>query len=240
MIHERLTPWMHNVVAPLLGDQLQRESLDANVSIEDDTIRIAYRPAATGYGYVRPAVALEFGARSTGEPHELRDVACDAAPHMSDVTFPTATPSVMRPERTFWEKGTAIHVFCRGGRFRGAEHFSRHWYDVVSLDATPFVDAALRDRDLAQRVARHKSVFFREKEAQGEPIDYDAAVCGGLQLVPDGAAVRLLADDYAAMIADGLFFGEPPSFAEVLERCEAIQVRANLPGSVPPRQVAAT
>jgi len=127
----------------------------------------------------------------------------------------------------FWEKATAIHVFCRGSRFRGAEHFSRHWYDIVALDATPFAEAALRDRDLALRVARHKSVFFREKDGQGQLIDYEAAVGGGLQLVPDGAVAHLLADDYAGMIADGLFFEEPPSFAEVLERCEAIQMRAN-------------
>lgn len=227
LIRERLAAWTQDVVAPLLRDQLQQETLDATVAVDGDTIRIAYLPTATGYGYIHSTVALEFGARSTGEPHEKRDVACDAAPHLPDLAFPSATLSVMRPERTFWEKATAIHVFCRGGRFRGAEHFSRHWYDIDALDAAPFVEAALRDHDLAQRVARHKSMFFREKDAQGRPIDYDAAVRGGLQLVPDGAAARLLADDYAAMIADGLFFGEVPTFADLLRRCEAIQRRAN-------------
>jgi len=226
-IRERLAAWTRDTVAPLLVGRLQQEGLGATVSTDADTVRVAYSPATTGYGYVHPTVTLEFGARSTGEPHEMRDIECDAAPHLPDLAFPNAAPSVMRPERTFWEKATAIHVFCRGGRFRGAEHFSRHWYDIVALDATPFAEAALRDRDLAQRVARHKSMFFREKDAQGQPIDYDAAVRGGLQLVPDGTAARLLADDYAAMIADGLFFGEVPTFAALLEQCEAIQRRAN-------------
>lgn len=226
-IRERLASWIQGVVAPLLVDRLQQQGLEATVRIDADTIRMEYRPATTGYGYVHPTVTLEFGARSTGEPHEMRDVVCDAAPHLPDVAFPSAMPSVMRPERTFWEKATAIHVFSCGGRFRGAEHISRHWYDIVALDATPFAEAALRDRDLAQRVARHKSVFFREKDAQGEPIDYDAAVRGGLQLVPSGAAVEHLVEDYAGMVADGLFFEKPPAYPELLERCEAIQERAN-------------
>jgi hypothetical protein len=68
-----------------------------------------------------PSVLLEFGARSTGEPNEPRPVACDAAPHQPDVSFPSATPQVMRPERTFWEKATAIHVFCAQGSFRGGD-----------------------------------------------------------------------------------------------------------------------
>jgi hypothetical protein len=163
-IRERLASWTRDVVAPLLVDRLQQEGLDATVTIDADASRIAYRAATTGYGYVHPTVTLEFGARSTGEPHEMRSVTCDAAPYLTDVAFPTAAVSAMRPERTFWEKATAIHVYCCGGRFRGAEHFSRHWYDLVALDATPFAEAALRDRDLAQRVARHKSVFFREKD----------------------------------------------------------------------------
>jgi hypothetical protein len=73
-------------------------------------------------------------------------------------------------------------------------------------------------------------MFFREKDAQGQPINYDAAVRGGLQLVPAGAAAQLLADDYAGMIADGLFFERVPTFAALLERCESIQRRANRSG----------
>ena len=44
-----------------------------------------------------------------------------------------ATPQVMRAERTFWEKATAIHVFCEQGEFRGGERFARHWHDLARL-----------------------------------------------------------------------------------------------------------
>jgi hypothetical protein len=118
---------------------------------------LTYEALTSRSGYVLPVVLLEFGARSTGEPSEERPITCDAAAHLPDVLFPEAAPSVMRPERTFWEKATAIHVFCRGGRFRGAERFSRYWYDVVSLDNSPYVASALADRDLARSVAKHKT-----------------------------------------------------------------------------------
>jgi len=35
------------------------------------------------------------------------------------VSFPIASPLVMTVARTFWEKATAAHVFCRQGRVRG-------------------------------------------------------------------------------------------------------------------------
>jgi len=87
-------------------------------------------------------------------------VTCDAAPHLPEISFPEASPRVMRPERTFWEKATAIHVYCRGGRFRGTERFSRHWYDLDSLSHTPFFESAIADREIALRVLRHKEDLF--------------------------------------------------------------------------------
>ena len=73
------------------------------------------------------------------------------------------TPSVMLAERTFWEKATAMHVFCRQQRRRGAR-LSRHWHDLVRLDDAGYAQAALTDRSLALAVARHKSAFFAEKD----------------------------------------------------------------------------
>ena len=226
-IRERLEVWVRDTVSPILMERLLDERKAARVVAQADIVRIEYEPQAEGSGYVRPIVLVEFGARSTGEPFERRTVTCDAAAHLPEVTFPKAAPAVMRPERTFWEKATAIHVFCRGGRFRGAERFSRHWYDIASLDRAGFAASAIADRELARRVARHKTVFFREKDGQGVIIDYEAAVRGGIQLVPDGAAEELLAADYAGMVTDGLVFEEAPDFTTLVAQCRAIQNRAN-------------
>ena len=227
-IRERLEVWVHDTVSPMLIERLRDENMAARVTVKEDTVKIDYKPQTEGTDYVRPVVLLEFGARSTGEPSEKRSVTCDAATYLPEVTFPTAAPRVMRPERTFWEKATAMHVFCRRGHFRGGGRFSRHWYDVASLDHAGFAQPAIADRGLAQRVARHKSFFFRENDEDGNVIDYEHAVGGGLQLVPNGAAEELLAADYDGMVSDGLVFEEEaPVFTSLVAHCRAIQDRAN-------------
>ena len=188
---------------------------------------IDYAPLVTGTGYVSPAVMLEFGARSTGEPSELRVIRCDATAFLDEVEFPTATPQVMRAERTFWEKATAIHVFCAQGAFRGGNRFARHWHDLTRLDAAGFAEAAIADKVLAHAVADHKSMFFAEKNLHGVVIDYHTAVAGGLQLVPDDDALAKLAADYQQMVDDGLFFDDAEPFEALLDRCRAIQAKAN-------------
>lgn len=126
--------WVAGTVSPVIQKQITAEGLQVELTIEEDKLFISYDPLTTGTGYVRPMVMLEFGARSTGEPSIEADVTCDAATLVAGIEFPIAHPRVMRAERTFWEKATAIHVFCLQGRLRG-ERFARHWHDLVRLDA---------------------------------------------------------------------------------------------------------
>jgi hypothetical protein len=227
-IRARLSGWVGAEIVPRLKLDLEQHSLPATVRAEGDKAFIDYAPLAIGTGYIAPAVMLEFGARSTGEPSEPRAIHCDAANHLKGVEFPTATPKVMRAERTFWEKATAIHVFCAQGEFRGGDHFARHWHDVTRLDAAGFADAAIADKALARAVADHKAVFFAEKNTHGEVIDYHAAVGGALQLVPNDGALAKLAVDYQHMVDDGLFLDDAEPFDTLLERCRAIQQKANV------------
>ena len=86
---------------------------------------------------------------------------------------------------------------------------------------------AIADRALALAVARHKAVFFAEKDSDGAPIDYQAAVSGALQLVPHDKALESLSLDYARMVEDGLLFDEAEPFGELLDHCRELQERAN-------------
>jgi hypothetical protein len=228
-IRARLSDWVGAEIVPSLKLDLEHHGLPATVRAEDEKVFIDYAPLAIGTGYVAPAVMLEFGARSTGEPCEPRTIHCDAATHLQGVEFPTAMPKVMRAERTFWEKATAIHVFCAQGEFRGGDRFARHWHDVTRLDAAGFADAAIADKALARAVADHKTVFFTEKNTRGELIDYHAAIAGALQLVPDDGALAKLEVDYQHMVDDGLFLDDAEPFEALLKRCRAIQQKANRP-----------
>ena len=226
-IRERLAQWAESEIVPAIHMALTTQKLKATVHAEDAKVFITYPPLAKGTGYVTASVMLEFGARSTGDPNEIRQVVCDAAPHLPSLQFPAAAPRVMRAERTFWEKATAIHVFCIQGAFRGGERFSRHWHDLSRLDPSGFVDLAIADRELAKAVADHKSIFFAEKNLSGGPIDYHAAISGSLQLVPEGRALAVLAEDYQKMLDDGLLLDDVEGFELLIAKCAEIQKKVN-------------
>jgi hypothetical protein len=229
-VRRRLPEWVASAAQPVIGNALSFQDLAAAVRADGEKLFIDYEATATGSGYVAPIVVLEFGARSTGEPSSLRDIACDASPFVDALAFPAARPRVMHAERTFWEKATAIHVFCLQAR-PGADGFARHWHDVVRLDEAGIAAVAIADRYLARAVARHKTMFFAEKAADGSQIDYTAAVNGGLQLVPTGEASKALEHDYARMVEDGLLLEDAEPFETLMRRCADIAERANRAGA---------
>ena len=230
-VRERLPVWLEESVLPVFDLAIQHDGVRVTAELggpERDKILLHYAPTRRGTGYVAPTVQLEFGARATGEPNELRPVTCDLAALFGDVTFPSATPTVMRVERTFWEKATACHVYCAQHKLRG-ERFSRHWYDLAALRATEHFTHAMSARGVAEDVATHKTHFFSEKDARGDVIDYHGAVGGALRLVPEGQAYDALVADYARMTEDGILIGTPVPFARVVEACREIEREANKP-----------
>ena len=70
-------------------------------------------------------------------------------------------------------------------------------------------------------------MFFREKDTLGNWVDYEEAVSGRLQLVPQGPAYEVLADDYYRMVTDGMLLDDEERFDDLMERCADIQDRAN-------------
>lgn len=225
-IRSRLDEWVREYASPTIGAGLAQLGFDAEVRADAGRMLVIYKPLFAEAGFVRPEVLVEFGARSTGEPRSNRHVVCDAAAHLPGVKFPEAQPNTMFVERTFWEKATAVHVYCRQQRRRG-ERQSRHWYDLVRLDEAGVAATAFADRELALAVARHKSMFFAENDANGVRVDYESAVSGGLRLVPTGDAYSVLADDYARMLADGMLPDDSEPFDELMERCAKIEMLAN-------------
>ena len=225
-IRSRLAAWVREQALPSVEAGLARDGHTARVRAEGERLHVGYDPSFEDYGFVRPEVLVDFGARSTGEPREARMIGCDAAAFLPDLSFPEAHPAVMLAERTFWEKATSMHVFCLRQRGRG-DRLSRHWHDVTRLDDAGIVEKALAERALALAVARHQAVFFREKDAAGAWVDYEAAVSGKLRLVPTGPALDALADDHTRMLADGLLPDDGESFEALIERCTDIEARAN-------------
>ena len=225
-IRSRLAEWVREQACPIMEKGLAEAGFPAKVHADADRLLVGYQPLFADTGFVRPEVAVEFGARSTGEPHKVFLVECDAAACLPELAFPQASPAVMLAERTFWEKATAVHVFCRQKRRRG-DRLSRHWHDLVRLDEAGMAKSAIADTELALSVARHKTMFFPENDFHGKRIDYEAAVSGDLQIVPHDDAFAVLADDYAKMLADGMLLDRNEAFDVLMERCASVEKRIN-------------
>lgn len=226
-----LAAYVHGTVRPFFEEQLQTQFPGREVTIEVDeageNFKIHYPSALAGReGYLRDHVLIEFGGRNTTVPQHHRTITADLAPVAPTVSFPTADVQVLAAERTFWEKATLMHVECNRQALRAShERWARHWYDLTQLANSPIGPAALADRVLLQSVVDHKKVFFHAADA-----NYDACLAGGFRLVPpDGELLERLAADYEAMNRSGMLHGEPPPFAQIVERLRRLEEELNQP-----------
>ena len=226
-IDKNLPIWVKENALPILQKHADASNIKLMLKAEGANLSVDHDHVAEGYGYIPPIVRLEFGARSTGEPAEVKEIQCDAFGQVEDVSFPVAKPRLMLPKRTFWEKATAVHVFCNKG-VKENEHISRHWHDLVRLDDSGHAKAAFADGQLASDVAAFKSKFFRTTDRRGLQIDYAAAVSGNLQLVPTSKDERkMLEADYKRMADDGILLGDAEPFEKLMDRCGDLEKRAN-------------
>lgn len=228
-VRSRLPQWIEGGVIPILEASLAENGIEATLGItgkDSDSLLVQYPPLRQGTGYVAPNIRLEFGARSTGEPCEVLPVTCDLEPLIPEIAFLKARPRVMKMERTFWEKATAIHVFCRQSKMRG-NRFARHWHDLLKLAATERIKDSLADKSWLKQVVRHKNMFFQEKNQQGTVIDYQECLNGHLRLVPEGEAREALHADYNSMVQDGILLVDAPEFNIVLEQCTSLEAEIN-------------
>ena len=229
-VRSRLPVWIDETVRPVIQRALDAAGLTASLFVagkDNEKLMVDYPALKSGTGYAAASIQLEFGGRATGEPRVVHSISCDAAAAIDGVNFPTARPVTMAAERTFWEKATDIHVYCLQGRLRG-ERYSRHWYDLVAIAKSAHFNVAVDDRDLSKTVAEHKSMFFAEKDSQGDKIDYFGAVNGGMRLVPTGDSRTALERDYLAMLDDGLLSLHQPDFAQLMDSCREIEARVNM------------
>lgn len=225
-VRARLPDWVGGVVQATLSTSLAREEINATLIQDDDRLYLYYPVLTSANTYVQPRIMLEFGARSCGEPYSCCPISCDIGPAAEGIMFPEATPLVMDVARTFWEKATAAHVYCRQNRLKG-ERFARHWHDLAAIGASAHLDQILQKFEIANLVADHKSWFFRERTAQGTWVNYHEAVTGQLHIIPEGDARSVLEDDYERMLEGGMFDNQPISFNDLMERCSSLENRLN-------------
>jgi hypothetical protein len=224
-IRDVLGPALEQEIQRLLSStDLWRLELDAD-DPDGQTLLLHYPPAIGDTAYVRPVVKIELGARSDTEPSATPEI----APYVADV-FPDEvadfqfTVRAVAPERTFWEKAALLHEETyREGSAAPKARLARHYYDLWCLITRGVAERAALDTELFDRVAAHRSVFFRRSRDAQESFKR-----GTLRLVPAADRRAQWQRDYDAM-RESMFFGEAPRFNDVLAVVRAFEVGFNAP-----------
>lgn len=177
---------------------------------------------AYGTQYIKPAIRLEFGARSDHVPAEIRTMQPYVADQIDGVlSEPRIAIKTLAAERTFWEKATILHALAhRDPAKHLGDRQSRHYADLASLAESNIKDRALSDLSLLEAVAEHKSIFFSAAWAQ-----YGAARPGSLKLSPPPELERVLRRDYETMRE--MFFDEPLPFDDMMAQIAALEAEIN-------------
>ena len=209
-------PLMANLVAALAGIGEYRIGED-----DPHVIEVRY-PAAFADTYLRPEVRLEIGPLAAWLPHEERRISAYAAQAFPDVfARRETTVRTIRAERTFWEKATILHQEAhRPEDSPQPARYSRHYYDLARMAASPVKAAALADRELLASVVAFKQRFYPRPWAR-----YDLAMPGSLRLLPGERMLAAVEADYRAM-AD-MIFGAVPNFADIVAQLRALEDEIN-------------
>ncbi len=219
-VMDELVPALQAALATALATQ----PISIEVSDDAEKLWVFYPSAAENTdSYVRPSILIEFGGRNSTLPQSTQAITPDIAEHVPNLALPTAQVAVLSAARTFWEKATLIHVECHRPSLRpSAQRLSRHWYDLARLADHEVGQQALQDCDLLRDVLRIKETFYRSGYSS-----YDRCAAGGLRLIPDASLLEALRQDYQAMLAAHMFYGETLPFETIVERLRRLEAEIN-------------
>jgi hypothetical protein len=183
--------------------------------------------------YVSPRVKIEGGARSALEPRVLGKITAYIHEELkaSGWNFTVDDLTMIRPERTLWEKLLILHGLHCGHRDEGrlpvdANRMSRHYYDAAMLSQSALGSSALKDQMLWTAVREHNLIAFPQAWKK-----FDQAIPGTLCLVPFPELRKVLERDYSQM--QGMMLGKSPSFTWVIEQLAAVEKQLNtLPNEI--------
>jgi hypothetical protein len=129
---------------------------------------------------------------------------------------------VLNAERTFWEKATILHSIAHYPVGKTTPvRMSRHYYDFFKMLETPLKEEASKTLDLLNRVAIHKSIFFRAGWAK-----YNEAKPGSLRLIPSKERIKDLTEDFQQM--KEMFFENPGTFEHIIDELASFEKIFNM------------
>lgn len=189
-----------------------------SVDTEDEMVVNFYYPQIFEAEYLRSCVRLEIGPLAEWLPSHETTVTPFAAEKYPDIFFQKETVVLtIDVERTFWEKLTILHKIANFPESKVFPvRYARHLYDVYNLGNSWVKESAFDRKELLEKDVAFKQKFYYSKGAH-----YETATLRSIDLLPSGAVLNALQEDYQAM--RNMIYGNIPEFEEILEFLKKLQ-----------------
>ncbi len=223
--NRRTGEYLKDEFLPCLSDDLRHLAetpIKCHIDdVDPQTIIVIYDKSFEDHS-ILPVIRLEIGALAAWTPatqHPITPYAAEAYPHL--FRQPSADIPTVLPERTFWEKVTILHREANRPEGKAfPSRYSRHYYDLYAMAASPVKERAFADRKLLDKVVRFKEKFYRCPWAK-----YEEAKIGSMKLTAPEGNLKALKEDYEHM--QNMIFGEKPTFEELLKGLSNLEEEIN-------------
>lgn len=224
LFNEMMNETAGRYVSGELRDQIQvalgnvcRVELDA---VEPLNLHVVY-PKVFADQYLSPNVKLEIGPLASWVPCETKSIISFVGHSEPRLGINPFEVTVIRAERTFWEKIEAIHhEHYRPETKKAPRRFSRHYYDIYRMYHSPVYAAAKANLALLQDVVDFTRKFYPRSWAH-----FELCKPGTMLLQPSEHALPVIKADYAAM--RNMIYGDYPSFEEILLTIKKLESELN-------------
>lgn len=217
--------FLAEIFCPAIKEGLSRElGCDADIhmdSEEKQTVIFSYPKLFSNAGTLQ-VIRLEIGALAAWTPATAAEIVPYAAEYYPGV-FRQKSTSILTvaPERTFWEKTTILHhEVNRPEHLEMPGRYSRHYYDLYRMAASPVKEAAFSQLDLLKKVVDFKMKFYPRAWAK-----YPEAVPGTLKLIPPEYRFAALEADYTSM--KDMLYGNVSTFRAVIDAVRKLEKEIN-------------
>lgn len=221
----RAEVFLSETFCPAVKAGLSQEiGCEANVYIDEkdkQTVIFAYPHLFTNTATLQ-VIRLEIGALAAWTPAKTALIEPYAAKYYPKIFEQKETAILtVAPERTFWEKATILHHEAnRPEHLEMPQRYSRHYYDLYRMAATPVKEAAFSRLDLLKKVVDFKMKFYPRSWAK-----YPEAVPGTLKLLPPEYRFAALEADYNSM--QDMLYGDVPTFETVIAAVQELEKEIN-------------
>lgn len=221
----RAEVFLSETFCPAVKSGLSQEiGCEANVYIDEkdkQTVIFAYPHLFTNTATLQ-VIRLEIGALAAWTPAKTAQIEPYAAKYYPKIFEQKETAILtVAPERTFWEKATILHHEAnRPEHLEMPQRYSRHYYDLYRMAATPVKEAAFSRLDLLKKVVDFKMKFYPRSWAK-----YPEAVPGTLKLLPPEYRFAALETDYNSM--QDMLYGDIPTFETVIAAVQELEKEIN-------------